>query len=135
MNNFFSHQPNSKPSTKPGRFVFLMLAVLLLVLVVAGWKHKDQIVDLDVQRLTFLSSSTTPVSGIWSGSVSFDSTETTGTLSLTGVAATDKVFAAFTSGNSSGVGVKSAAPATDAVNLTLTGQPGASSTVSVLVLR
>ena len=119
----------------PGRFAFLLISILLLVLFLAGWKHQDFIADLNVKQLRFNDSPSTPVSGMWTGEVSFASSATTGTLELIGVAATDQVFATFTSGNSSGVGVQSAALSADTVDLTLSGQPGATSTVSVLVVR
>lgn len=67
--------------------------------------------------------------------VSMGTSEATLAASVPGVLATDKVFAMINGGNSSGVGIEDAVPTTDTVTIHLTGTPGATTPVALLILR
>ena len=77
----------------------------------------------------------TAISGILHGTTTVSNGGTTNSLSLTGVASSDKVFYGISSGNTNAVAVESAVPSTDAVLVTLASDPGADTDVDVLVIK
>lgn len=77
----------------------------------------------------------TSTAKLWHGSVSLGASATTGSVTLTGVLPGDKVVTGISGGNSSGVFVKTAAPTTNTVTVTLSGTPGATTPVDVIVVR
>lgn len=69
------------------------------------------------------------------GDVNIGTAATTGMLTLPGTTATDLVQATISSGNTNGVSIQTAIPGTDEVAVTLSGAPGASTNIDVLVIR
>lgn len=67
------------------------------------------------------------------GVMTIGASDTTGTLTLTGTAATARVSATIMTGNSSNRTIITAAPATNAVNVTLSGTAGAETKIGVIV--
>lgn len=106
------------------------------VIAAGGWTDANRnIVNLRAANLTVGDGIGTGLSAVFAGSVSFATGDTTKSLSATGVAATDLVVATINTGNSSGRTIKTAAAGTDSVLVTLSGTPGATTQVSIAVLR
>jgi hypothetical protein len=88
----------------------------------------------DVNSLS-VPATGTPVTGIRFGTLSVATGATTGTLTLAGVTSSSKVIATVQGGNASGVFIETAVPGTNQVAVTLSGTPGATTTITVLALN
>jgi hypothetical protein len=66
---------------------------------------------------------------------SFATGDTSKAITVAGVLETDLVLATITGGNTNGVSIEDARPTANTVTITLTGAPGATTPVSILVLR
>ena len=83
---------------------------------------------------TLTVGSGTQIFGLRHGTLTIATGDTSGTLTLAGVATTDRVFADIMTGNSSSRSVIKVAPGSGSVQVVLSGTPGASTDVSVLAI-
>lgn len=83
--------------------------------------------------VTFTDSSDT-INGLWTGAVTIANGQTSNTVTLTGVASGDSVFVTPMTGNTNGITVKTAAVTANTVTLIVSGDPGADTQFSVLVI-
>lgn len=66
---------------------------------------------------------------------SFATGDTSKAITVAGVLETDLVIATINGGNTNGVSIEDARPTANTVTITLTGAPGATTPVAILVLR
>lgn len=79
-------------------------------------------------------SNGTELSSLMHGTITVASGQTSNTLSLTGVTTSHRVFASINGTNTNSVSIIRVVPTTDSVQVILSGDPGANTTVSILAI-